>query len=254
MDPARRAVIRRRLLEWAEGDLDARLGHGPPALGAAMRSFMAGYRAALSAPRGLLDDPFAVEGAGMALAGLDALDRRAPSALAPALGDSPAHDLLLAVGAGCAHARLRRPDATRGLPPALEGAARDGAGFFAGLFRWAGVVAWADVDRDRDRGVGRSLWFTTGAAPGAIVERIAALPMARRSAVWRGVGLASTFTGGRDAAALAPLRAADDAFEDGAAQGRALRHAFTHPPDPVRPTASARYHPTPDLGGAHETP
>lgn len=251
----RRAVARRWLAQWAEDGVGRQ---GPPAVQRAMARFVEGYRAALDDIdlHGGLDappfaDPFAVEGAGMALAGLDALDPDGPSALAGACGRSVSHDTLLALGAGMARGRLDRPGALRGLPVALTEPARDGQGFFVGLFRWIEAAARTDVDPARDRGVGRSLWFSTGADAAAILDRIEALPAARRPAVWCGVGLASVFAGG-DPAARDTLRAHGprDAFDAGVAQAHALRRAFAAVDAPRISDLDPPGH---RLGGPHET-
>ncbi len=223
----RRAVARRWLAGWAD---EAVAGFAAPAARAAIARFFGGYRAALAgAP--VEDDPFAVEGAGMALAALDGLDPDGPSALAAAMGGPWAHDALRAVGAGCAVARLKRPAAARGVPGALAHAVADGRGFMTVLLAPSNAAGWADVDPARDRGVGRGLWFA-GGEPSAIAARIARLPAARRPAIWRGVAFAAVFAGGCAPAAVRDRfgDAPDDALDRGARDAAALAHAFEYTP------------------------
>lgn len=226
----RRAVARRWLQGWADEALDGFAAH-PPAVRAAIARFFDGYRAALAdAP--VADDPFAVEGAGMGLAALDGLDPEGPSALAAAFCGPRSHDVLRAVGAGCAVARLRRPAAARGVPDCLDASVADGRGFMTALMHAPEAAGWRTVEPARDRGVGRGLWFAGRADPVAIAARIAQLPEARRPAVWGGVAFAAVFAGGlgRDAVPGHFAEAPSDALLRGAHAAVALKHAFADSP------------------------
>jgi hypothetical protein len=179
----------------------ARRGFDVPA--AAMRerlesiglAFVRGYHAALE--RGgapalgarLDDEPleirgFAFEGAGMALALLDAIspfDRGRWARFAR--GDGAPHAYMLHVGAGWATARLPHALARRiaGFDPLLRWLVLDGRGFHDGYFARVRRVKRGLVPRDilgyarraYDQGLGRSLWFGEGGEPGRIAAAIA---------------------------------------------------------------------------------
>jgi hypothetical protein len=199
-----------------------------PHLERIVRTFLRGYDAALRDPDPERVAPalnavepalrgFAFEGAAFGLGLLDALrlggrDRFRRFVAGPARD----HVYLAHVGLGWAVARL--PWAERrllaGADPALRWLVFDGLGFHAAFFDAARTV-----DRQRaprrlaphrlrafDQGVGRALWFLGGARP----ERVAALAdgfaAERQADLWRGIGLASAYAGGRDGAALPALR------------------------------------------------
>ena len=164
---------------------------------------------------------FAFEGAGMCYALFDLLMPWTSSRLR-AFTDRAGrrHDYIATVGAGFAVARV--PWGVRGLRRYLErlDAATawcvfDGYGFHQGVFHRD-----AFVDRGRacpaaipaygralfDSGVGRSLWWTTGAAPAAIGRAIDRFPESRRAAMWCGIGIAASYAGGVDERCLGELR------------------------------------------------
>jgi len=189
------------------------------------RAFLRGYHAALDEPdlaalAARIDEApaeyrgFGHEGAGMALALLDTFlpGRRLDAYLA----GPGAHQLYIVnVGAGWILGRLPLParSVRRRLDPTLGWLALDGYGFHEGFFRWPRSVERHAVPRrlrgyERrafDQGLGRSLWFVRGGSPRRIAETIAAFPAARQPDLWAGVGLAATYAGGCEEAALSEL-------------------------------------------------
>lgn len=117
----------------------------------------------------------------------------------------------------------------------------DGYGFYYGFFaperslerqarprRISGYAA-----RMFDRGLGRSLWFTTAANPRRIADIIERFPSARRGDLWSGVGLACAYAAGvLDESAMRRLVAATgpdaDQFAVGVAVAAEFRHAAGH--------------------------
>jgi len=209
------------------------------------RSFLHGYHRALHGPvdaglLGFLDevDPvyrgFAYEGAAMACGLLDALSPLRKKRFASLLSAAPRHVYLLYVGLGWAWARLPwkkygLPTGLRRLDPLLGWLVADGLGFHQTYFhpavtlhrqqrpRWGGYA-----ERAFDQGVGRAIWFASGAAVNRIRALVTAFPRERQSDLWGGVGLAMAYAGGApaDEALLVLQTAGDDAAE--VAQGVAF--------------------------------
>ncbi len=235
--PGRR--LRRRLigLSPTEADFETRgfRGTDPEArarLERVGRAFVAGFNAALEArgietlTRGLDALPaslrgFGFEGAAMSLALLDRLWPPWNGArVASLLRHVPEHTYLIHVGVGWALARLGRRKATppRDLDPLLGWLVFDGYGFSSGYFGrewWSEPVARRPspplegiAARIFDQGLGRSLWFSQGADPDAIVDRISTFEPRRAQDLWSGVGLACTYAGGPDPRALERLQRA----------------------------------------------
>lgn len=208
------------------------------------QSFLLGYHAALE-ERNLvalaqhLDTVtpefcgFAYEGAGMGLALLDYLtpwqSRRVQAFLD---GPGAAHVYMIHVGVGWMMARLcrriERPLAR--LDPLLRWLAVDGYGFHQGYFHWPQSINEQALPphiagyarRAFDQGLGRSLWFVEGADVGRVSTMIARFDRQRQADLWSGVGLASTYAGGVERAALAALRAAAGPYQADLAQGCAF--------------------------------
>ncbi|PZT71079.1 hypothetical protein DN402_01740 [Streptomyces sp. SW4] len=150
---------------------------------------------------------FAYEGAGVALAALDQLlpwGRRTRR-----FADGAARPYVFAVylGAGMGLARLRRnpePFRRRLGDDVFNWAVLDGYGFHEGFFAHRRHVQERAVPRHLsgyalcafDHGLGRSIWFATGADVQRVVATIEAFPAARRGDLWAGVGLACGYTGG----------------------------------------------------------
>lgn len=203
--------------------------------------FLAGYHAAHEDHRpeplaAFLDDleldyrGFAYEGAAMALALIDALTPWKRDRLGRFLVErADPHVYMGAVGAGWAIARL--PFGMRGilerLDPVLRWLAFDGYGFHQGYFHWPESVVAQRVPRRLegyarrvfDQGLGRSLWFVDGAEIDRIVATLGSFPSARRSDLWAGIGLSSTYAGGAGRADLEALRAAAGPYRGDLAQG-----------------------------------
>lgn len=227
---------------------DARAIANVEAIGGA---FLEGYRAALDAPSAgaaiarleTTDAPlrgFRYEGAAMALYLLDRLLPGRRDRFDAFIADRGADHVYMAyVGAGWAHARL-----PFGLRPALarrDALLRwlmlDGYGFHQGFFHWRTAVEGARhvpsrvqgyARRAFDQGLGRSLWFVDGHEPARIAATIAGFASARHADLWAGAGLAATYAGGVDAAALAQLRELAGAHAGWLAQGSAFAAAARH--------------------------
>lgn len=152
---------------------------------------------------------FAYEGAGMALALMDMLlPWRRDRWKSFVAGPGAPHNYMMIVGLGWALARMRRR-VTRPLSkldPLLGWLALDGYGFHEGYFKWKSVIVDHQVPsrlsgyarRVFDQGVGRSLWFVSGADVRRIADSISRFPESRHADIWAGVGLAAAYAGGID--------------------------------------------------------
>ncbi|WP_017542013.1 DUF1702 family protein [Nocardiopsis halophila] len=212
------------------------------------RTLVDAFSAALDTPRHedlvpRLDavDPelrgIAYEGAGMGLMLLDSLvpgRRRLPRFVH---GPGAPYRCLVYIGAGLVLPRVpARPDRfLRRQDPFLRWLVMDGYGFHDGFFAWRRTVEGRSVPRDVrgyarrafDQGVGRSLWFSTGAGPDRIIATIDGFPASRRADLWSGIGLACAYAAGvmdRDAV-RALLEAAREHAAD-IAVGTALASVF----------------------------
>jgi hypothetical protein len=210
------------------------------------RSFIAGYNAAIAtadgeaAIAGLPEYPealrgFVVEGAAMALALLDLVTpwRRRGFAGFVA-GPAQPYVYLAYVGAGWALARTSWRLAARlgRLDPLLHWLMMDGYGFHAGYFQPRRAIdrQW----RPRlpgyranafDQGLGRALWFVTGASGEAVRETVGKFAPERRPDLWSGIGLAAAYAGGAGSAELADLAEAAGACRGHLGQGAAFAAA-----------------------------
>jgi hypothetical protein len=160
---------------------------------------------------------FAYEGAGVGLAALDDLLRwkqRTRSFV-----DGPARDYVFAVylGAGMGLARLRRnpePFRRRLDDPVMGWAVLDGYGFHEGFFAYRRHVQERATPRHLsgyglrvfDHGLGRGLWFATGADAKRVHATIDGFPAYRQGDLWAGIGLGCGYTGGVDEQSLDTLR------------------------------------------------
>jgi hypothetical protein len=226
--------------------------------------FVRGYNAALEEDRPLplaarIDREierelrgFAYEGAGMALALLDAVLPGRRDRLAGFLaGPGDAHAYIVHVGAGWILARLPlAPERLLAGPgdPLLRWLALDGYGFHEGYFRWPRSIERQQVPRKLrgyarrgfDQGLGRSLWFVDGADVGRIPRTVGAFPVARQADLWSGVGLACAYAGGRSRAEIEELRQAAGPFAPQLAQGVAFAaKARERAGNPAAPTELA---------------
>jgi hypothetical protein len=149
---------------------------------------------------------FAYEGAGMGLAALDLLAPRKKRLQTFAEGLASSHKYTLYVGLGLALARLRRQPERflADLDPLLGWVIVDGYGFHEGFFSWKRSVEKQRVPpylssyarRLFDQGLGRSIWFASGALVDRVVAIIGAFPLSRQADLWSGVGMASAYAGG----------------------------------------------------------
>ncbi len=176
---------------------------------------------------------FAFEGAGTALAALDALSPWPAHRLRRFLGGGGApHAYIIHIGAGWAMARLPRLAwrILNQLDPVLRWLAYDGLGFHEGFFASQATLERREVPRwvmgyarrAFDLGVGRSIWFAESADPERIARRIAGYPAARWGELWSGVGLACAYAGGGDAPTLGELARVAAAHAPCLAQGAAF--------------------------------
>lgn len=146
---------------------------------------------------------FVAEGSAMGVALHDGLSLRKP--LLPALlSEVEAHYCYLAhVGCGWAMARLpwRRRAILRVLDPLLQWLAYDGMGFHDTYFSHTRILGmWRRVTagyaaRAYDQGVGRALWFVSGASAAAASQAILLFPLQRQKDLWAGLGLAMAYAG-----------------------------------------------------------
>ncbi|WP_433386178.1 DUF1702 family protein [Micromonospora sp. KLBMP9576] len=171
---------------------------------------------------------FGYEGATMAFSIRDAMAMHRTSWTRELLaGPGRPHVFLNYIGIGFAMARLPRPLWRRVMPdlngvpyhPTMSWLAVDGYGFDRAYFdtdRWVtrldrpAPYPWEGRSdyflRAVDQGVGRALWFIHGGRVDDVAAAVRRFPVERRDDLWSGVGLAATFAGGCDAAALVALR------------------------------------------------
>jgi hypothetical protein len=217
-----------------------------PRLVTVSEAFMHGMRRGVEAGGGSVDMadvgrelvPFALEGLGAAAATLDAIERASPSRVGDLVASAtPAEASLHAVGAGWAAARLRRDPVSIAGERVDRASLEDGYGFGSGLFhsyRFAGRKRFGARSPDFDRGLGRAVWFLWCGDAARIAEVMAGFVDSRRRAVWCGVGVAASFTGGVSHDGLIALRkvAANHLCDvaRGAALAAALRSALGYVP------------------------
>jgi len=167
---------------------------------------------------------FAYEGATMAYTILDTIRGNRTRELLSGPGEK--HILLAYIGIGFAMARLPRPlwkkvlpDLTSRYHPTMSWLAVDGYGFDRAYFdteRWVdrqeipAPYPWQGSPqyflRAVDQGIGRALWFISGADPDKVTAAVRRFADSRQADLWSGVGLASTFAGGCSADGLAQVR------------------------------------------------
>ncbi|TDT30096.1 uncharacterized protein DUF1702 [Naumannella halotolerans] len=184
---------------------------------------------------------FAYEGAGV---GLAAIDTAFPwYSRTRQFTNEYATDYKYAIylGAGMGLARVRRrPDRfIRRLRDDVFGwVVWDGVGFHQGLFGYRRHVQERHVPVGIggftlsvfDHGLGRAIWFGTGADVATAAATINAFPQPRRGDLWAGIGLASSYTGGADPAEIATLLGYAGAYADRVAEGAAVAAKNRHDP------------------------
>ncbi|MEO7019923.1 MAG: DUF1702 family protein [Ktedonobacteraceae bacterium] len=158
---------------------------------------------------------FAYEGAAMGLTGLDCVAPWKNRLKAFIDGPGSAHIYMVHIGAGEALARLRRkpePFITR-LDPVLRWLALDGYGFHEGFFSRRRYVEEQAIPKHLspyarrifDQGLGRSIWFASGANVDQVAATIATFANSRRADLWSGVGVVCTYAGGASRADMETL-------------------------------------------------
>lgn len=175
---------------------------------------------------------FAYEGAGMGLAALDCIAPWKNRVKLFVEGPAAPHMYPTYVGVGLVLARLKRqPERFLSrLDPVLGWVVVDGYGFHEGFFAWRRTVKGQVVPgglsryarRLFDQGLGRSIWFSSGALTDRIIATIGAFPPERQVELWSGIGMACTFAGGTDQASLEALRKAAGPHRFQLAQGSAI--------------------------------
>jgi hypothetical protein len=211
------------------------------------RSFLRGYHAALcdEDPEVLASNleavgrescGFAYEGAAMGLTLLDKLSLWKRRRLLTFLnGVGSRHTYMIHVGVGWAIARvpwLRRnfQRAVADLDPLLRWLAADGNGFSDFYFKFPYFLRKPErlnqlqgyARHAYAQGVGRSLWFVTGAKANLISQFISLLPWSLHGDLWSGVGLACAMAGGSDRAEIEILRLLAGDYRSALAQGAAF--------------------------------
>ncbi len=219
------AIIRRRLEQIGEtflsGYNSAVFGLGADELGEHLNSI----------PRELRG--FGFEGAAMGLEMLDALTPWRTQRLQDFLaGPANKHIYMIHVGAGWLMARapwlLKRR--FKQLDPLPRWLVLDGYGFHEGYFHAPKTVMEQRVPsrltgyerRAFDQGLGRALWFISGADPSRAVPSIQRFEAPRRADLWSGIGLAATYAGGADRNSLEHLHRLADGYTHHLAQGAAF--------------------------------
>lgn len=152
---------------------------------------------------------FAYEGAGVGYAALDTWlpwKQRTREFIA---GPGARYMFAIYLGAGMGLARMKRnpePFRSRLGDPVFSWAVLDGYGFHEGFFGHRRYVGQRAIPkklngyalRAFDHGLGRSIWFATGASVDRVTETIRSFPDYRHADLWSGVGLACGYTGGVD--------------------------------------------------------
>lgn len=113
---------------------------------------------------------------------------------------------LVYIGAGLVLPRMpKKPEQfIKQLDPVFGWLVLDGYGFYEGFFasqryieeKAVPVHLSAYARRVFDHGLGRSLWFSTGANADRIISAIDAFPEGRRADLWSGIGLACAYAAG----------------------------------------------------------
>jgi hypothetical protein len=210
------------------------------------RVFLQGYHAALKeADQGKLAENlnyvdqqqqgFAYEGAAMALALMDGMSFRGDDLPRFITGAGKQHIFLLHVGAGWAYARLpwmrhRIENVIKKLHPVLRWLVIDGYGFHEGYFygsqqqRLKDSLARLSLNSRHVfyQGLGRSLWFSTGADSEKIRRSISHFPLLHHNDAWSGIGLACAYAGGLEQNEIEQLRRYSGVHASALAQGAAF--------------------------------
>ena len=179
----------------------------------------------------------AYEGAGMGLMLLDSLGPWMKRLQAFIAGPGAPYDWLLYIGAGLVLPRVpRRPERFLAhLDPFRRWFVMDGYGFYEGFFSGRRSIDEHVIParisgygrRAFDHGLGRSIWFSTGANVERIVATIGAFPEARQGDLWGGIGLACAYAAGVvDREDIKALRTASGLYRPQMAAGAAVAAKF----------------------------
>ncbi|WP_338247646.1 DUF1702 family protein [Dictyobacter halimunensis] len=179
----------------------------------------------------------AYEGVGMGLMLLDSLGPWKKRFQAFVHGPGASYICLLYIGAGLVMPRIPQPPERilAHMDPFFRWMAMDGYGFYEGFFSGPRTVEQQFVPERVsgyarhafDHGLGRSLWFSTGANVERITTAIAAFPADRQADLWGGVGLACAYAAGVvDRKAIEDLRQAADTYRPQLAVGAAIAAKF----------------------------
>ena len=155
---------------------------------------------------------FAFEGVGMGLAALDCITPWKKRVNAFVEGPGAPYIYPFYVGVGLALARMRRnPERyLTQLDPVLNWVIVDGYGFHEGFFAYRRTIEKQAVPKKLspygrkifDQGLGRAIWFSSGAKVERIVRTIGSFPQERQAELWSGIGCASAYGGGADRATI----------------------------------------------------
>ncbi|MCX4884623.1 DUF1702 family protein [Streptomyces sp. NBC_00847] len=182
---------------------------------------------------------FAYEGAGVGLAALDTLMPTKRRTLAFATGPGAPYIFGIYLGAGMGLARMRfnpEPFRRRLGDPLFGWAVLDGYGFHQGFFAHKRYVIEQRLPghlrgygrRVFDHGMGRSIWFSSGADVDRVGATIAGFCETRQADLWQGVGLACGYTGGVDRPTIERLRAVAGERQGHLAVGSAMSASIRH--------------------------
>ncbi len=152
-------------------------------------------------------------------------------------GPGASYTCLLYIGAGLVLPRApMKPERFMArLDPLLRWFVMDGYGFYEGFFSWKSAIEAQKIPsrisgyacRAFDHGLGRSLWFATGANVDRIVATINTFPERRQADLWSGIGLACAYAAGVvDREAIKTLQRAAGPHRSQMAVGAALAAKF----------------------------
>ncbi|WP_084497134.1 DUF1702 family protein [Nocardia amamiensis] len=216
-------VSEREILAFKKGD-SAKWRH----LEDALRAEVGGYHAVLEGggvdaivnrlgrfPKDM--NGYAHEGVAMGLTGMDCWLPGKSRFREFLSGAGDAHIYMSHIGAGEALARMRRlpePFLTRLDDPVARWLVMDGYGFHQGFFHRSRYVDRQVVPpylspyarRVFDQGVGRSIWFTSGAEVDRVAADVAAFSPARQPDLWLGIGTGCCYAGGLERREVEHLR------------------------------------------------